>query len=264
MRRRGLILGVALWALFTPPLTGGPRRSESPPFPVGEHLRYAISWAQYLVAGEMALAVRGQGHFFDRVGLHLELRARTIGPVRTLVKALDEQWTSYVDPETWLPYRVEHWRQEGDRRTDLTITLDHRQRIARLSTGGTIPISSETRDVVAFLYYLRTLPLEPGSRHRFSLLSENRRLLVQVHVLPRASIQTRAGRFEAIGMALRLQGQKAAKESHLQLWLSADERRLPVLITAREAFGEIRVELVEAVAGVTTAPASTVRTERMR
>jgi hypothetical protein len=217
------------------------------PFPIGERLTYTISWASYVIAGEMTLAVKARGRFFDRLGVHLELRASTTGPVRTLVKALDEQWVSYVDPETWLPYRVEHSRQEGDRRTDLTITFDHRNGTARLSTGRTIAISSETRDAVAFLYHLRTLPLRPGSRYRFSLLSDRRRLLVHADVGSRTAIETPLGRFEAIELALRVEavGGKAAEMPRLRLWLSADERRVPVRITAEEKLGEIRVELVQ-------------------
>jgi len=222
-------------------------------FPIGERLTYTISWTSYLVAGEMTLAVKARGHFFDRSGVHLELRAATVGPVRTLVKALDEQWVSYVDPKTWLPYRVEHSRREGDRRTDLTILLDHRRGIARLSTGRTIAISPETRDVVAFLYHLRTLPLRPGDRHRFSLLSERRRFLVHADVGARTAIETRLGRFEAIEIALRVEavGEKAAETPRLRLWLSLDERRVPVMITAEDGLGEIRVELVDMATGAT-------------
>ncbi len=221
--------------------------SDGLSFPIGERLRYTISWASYLVAGEMTLAVKALGHFFDRSGVHLELRAATVGPVRTLVKALDEQWTSYVDPKTGLPYRVEHLRREGARRTDLTIALDHRRGVARLSTGRTIAISPETRDVVAFLYHLRTLPLRPGDRHRFSLLSERRRFLVHADVGARTLIETRLGRFEAIEIAVRVDaaGEKAAETPRLRIWLSADERRVPLMITAEEGLGEIRVELVE-------------------
>ncbi|MCS7157640.1 MAG: DUF3108 domain-containing protein [Blastocatellia bacterium] len=257
-RGLALVMGALL-------LSGGlvtPGRSFAPsgglPFPIGERLTYTISWAQYLVAGEMTLAVKARGRFFDRPGVHLELRASTVGPVRALLKSLDEQWTSYVDPETWLPYRVEHARRDGDRRTDLTITLDHRRGIARLSTGRTIPISPQTRDVVAFLYHLRTLPLRPGSRHQFSLLSERRRLLVHADVGSRTSIQTRLGRFEALEIALRVEavGGKATETSHLRLWLSADERRVPLMITAEERLGEIRVELIEIAAGATVSQES--------
>jgi hypothetical protein len=238
---------------------GSPRSSSGGlPFPIGERLTYTISWASYLVAGEMTLAVKARGRFFDRPGVHLELRASTVGPVRALVKALDEQWASYVDPETGLPYRVEHSRREGDRRTDLTIALDHRRGIAHLSTGRTIPISAETRDVVAFLYHLRTLPLNAGDRYRFSLLGERQRLLVHADVGPRVPIETRAGRVEAIEIALRVSDAKrgAADARRLRLWLSADEPRVPVRIAAQEALGEIRVELIERATDATTSRGS--------
>ncbi|GBC76907.1 hypothetical protein HRbin08_00375 [bacterium HR08] len=252
-RVTGLTLAIGALALVMVPSSGGRPRAGDFSAPIGERLTYAISWASYLVAGEMTLAVKARGRFFDRPGVHLELRASTIGPVRAWVKALDEHWASYVDPETWLPYRVELSRREGDRRTDLTIALDHRRGIARLSTGRTIPISPETRDVVAFLYHLRALPLEPGDRYHGSLLSERRRIRVRADVGSRASVDTRAGRFEAIEIVLRVEdgGRRAADARRLRLWLSADERRVPVLITAQEALGEIRAELVELATGAT-------------
>jgi len=256
MRRRWRAIGlIPLMGLLALEL-GSSRQGHSRPlwgelpFSVGERLTYTISWAHYVVAGEMTLSVKGRGRFFDRAGVHLELRAQTVGPVRTLLRALEEQWTSYVDPQTWLPYRVEHSRRDGDRRTDIAIALDHRSGIARLSTGRTIAISPETRDVVAFLYHLRTLPLQPGKRYRFSVLSERRRVLIQAHVRSRAVVETRAGRFEAMEVALRVEGTDAPR---LRLWLSADSRRMPVMIIAQEALGEIRVELAEVAIGTATA-----------
>lgn len=237
---------LALWP--SPPQQGySCPPSRELPFPVGERLTYAITWTRHLVVGEMTLSVKARGHFFDRAGVHLELRASTVGAARALVKTLEERWTSYVDPETWLPYRVEHSRQDGDRRTDRTIALDHRKGIARVSTGGTISIAPETRDAVAFLYYLRTLPLQPRDRRRFSLLSEKRRVPVWIEVGSRAPVETRAGRFEAIELIVHREDirRAASDPSPLRLWLSADERRLPVLITAQEGIGEIRAELTE-------------------
>ncbi len=251
---------LAVW----PPLpqlgySGSPSRGL--PFPVGERLTYAITWTQHLVVGEMTLSVKAQGHVFDRAGVHLELRASTVGAARVLVKTLEERWASYVDPETWLPYRVEHSRQDGDRRTNLTIALDHRKGIARLSTGGTIPIAPETRDAVALLYYLRTLPLQPGDRRRFSLLNEKRRVPIRIEVGARAPVETRVGRFEAIEVLLHMEDARhaASDPPRLRLWLSADERRLPVLITAQEKMGEIRVELAEMAIEATREPGAASR-----
>lgn len=248
MRSRARLRAMSLIALVSV-LAPWPSRPQPgyghPSFPVGERLTYTITWTQHLVVGEMTLSVKARGLLFDRAGVHLELRASTVGPVRALVKTLEERWASYVDPETWLPYRVEHSRQDGDRRTDTIIALDHRKGIARVSTGGTIPIAPETRDAVAFLYYLRTLPLQPGDRRRFSLLNEKRRVPIRIEVGARAPVETRVGRFEAIEILLHSEDARPAASDppRLRLWLSADERRLPVLITAQEGIGEIRVEL---------------------
>ncbi len=259
-RANGLALAMGAFLFAVVFATPGYAPSSGLPFPIGERLTYTISWASHVVAGEMTLMVKARGRFFDRSGVHLELRAATVGPVRTLVKALDEQWVSYVDPKTGLPYRVEHSRREGDRRTDLTITLDHRRGVAHLSTGRTIAISPETRDIVAFLYHLRTLSLRPGGRHRFSLLSERRRLLVRADVGSRTLLETRLGRFEAMEIALRVEavGGKAVEMPRLRLWLSLDERRVPLMITAEERLGEIRVELVEMATGATVSREPTV------
>jgi hypothetical protein len=59
-----------------------------------------------------------------------------------------------------------------------------------------------------------------------------------------------AGAVEAIGVALRAEETQGRRKRinddyQVRVWLSNDEKRTPVLITAKPPFGDIRVKLVK-------------------
>jgi hypothetical protein len=248
--------------------TTAPSRSESwtspPPLKLisalGEQLEYTVSWANYLIAARLTLHLMefSTGSVSDRSptlpvlkrdGLQLTAQARTVGVVRSLFIAVDDQFISYVDPETLLPFRFEKRLREGKRQVDLATVFDQKDKVARTEEDKPIAIEPDTRDALALLHSLRTLDLSSGKTYRLPLLFDDEPSIVIASPEQQGRIQTAAGSFEAIEVALRAEESRGKKKEitdvyRVRVWLSNDERRLPALITARPSFGEVKVELI--------------------
>src|SRR5256886_6791018 len=91
----------------TPTPSERPKTPLDLPFKVGEQLNYQVYLGTGVQPfGSITLAVRTRGRFFNRDGLQIAATAQTTGS-SARVFAVNDQVTSYVDPETLLPFRTE-------------------------------------------------------------------------------------------------------------------------------------------------------------
>jgi len=214
---------------------------------IGEKLTYSVSWGNFVVAGRITTEVKEPGRYFEREVLPLVVHAQTIGLVRTLLIAIDDQFVSYVDREKLLPFRAEKEIREGKRTSNSFTVFDRKRSSARLSSGRALRIERETRDLVSLLYYIRLLEFGDGKTYRLPALHDRDKFTVHVKARNKAKVETPAGRFDAVELALTLEEDKGhvSDDYRLRIWISDDERRLPVLMTATPSFGEVRIELTE-------------------
>ncbi|MCS6805074.1 MAG: DUF3108 domain-containing protein [Acidobacteriota bacterium] len=217
---------------------------------VGEQLDYVVSWADYVVAARITMQVKPAGASLPPEGLQLQMQAQTVGVVKSLVMALEHELVSWIDGSSALPTRHEKHSREGTRRVDLTTIFDHERRVAQVGEKK-IPIEAETRDIVSFWYFLRTLDLSSGKHYRLHVLSDDQRVTILVSPEQKSVIDVGGAPVEAVSVALRVeetQGRRRRRindDYRVRVWLSHDEKRTPVLITAKPPFGDIRVRLVK-------------------
>jgi hypothetical protein len=215
----------------------------------GERLDYLVSWSDYLVAARVQLEAKESTASAERGGLQLQMQAQTVGVVRSLVMPIDDQFISYVDPSSALPVRFEKHLKQGARRVDSTMTFDHKTLTAQ-ADDKTVAIDPETRDVIALFYYIRTLDLSSGKQYKLAGILDGKPITVLVNPEQKAVIETANGPVEAIEVALRSEAgqgrrKKINDEYQLRAWLTNDEKRTPVFITARPPFGDIQVRLAK-------------------
>jgi len=102
-------------------------------------------------------------------------------------------------------------------------------------------------DALSALYYLRAVDLRAGAPLCFDLVGGRRAWRVSGTVGGMERIETPAGRFLAVrigGRAVRTD--RPRDVSRLQLWVSADARRLPVKATVETDTGTVRALLARA------------------
>jgi len=239
----GLLVAFAGLAPFSLPNDERQMETRSVPWNGGERMRYRVSWANFVAAGELTLECQEVSEPGKRMLYRLGVRARSVEWVRTLVLNVNDSYEAVVDAETLLPIKAEARLEHGNKLEQTSIRFDHQNRVARLSNGQTRPLAPNTYDAATFMFILRTLDLSSGKTQAVRLLDEQ-----TVHTLRAEAEQTESVRvgqrdYQVTRVAIK-QVEKGLQDSlKIRLYLTSDSRRLPVLMTAEPAWGTIRVEL---------------------
>jgi hypothetical protein len=250
----GAVIYELVWTLerearLPRPAPPPPPAPDAVPFSVGERATYDVRWLGGgfgMSAGRATITVR-RGE--EPGGYELVARAETADWVRQFFDAQNEYTT--VASSDLLPLR--HSRREVQGRRDLTrvFTFDHAERSVRIQSGVadggasvTLSIPPGTRDALTALYYARSVRLAPGDLVKVPLNDGGRNLILELRAAAEERI-TIGGRDVA---ALRLEPrviQRVARRRPLELtvWLSLDERRVPLRADVSAGFGRVRVEL---------------------
>ncbi len=224
------------------------RAAESFPFQVGERLTYQIYWGP-LVAGKAILEVMSietvDGHDCYR----LKATAKTTGLADLLfrVESISESWLDVKDLRS---RRYRQDRAEGKHvRKDLT-TFDYEKgefTITNLVSNTTqrFPLTKPVVDAVSSLYVVRAQDLALHSRHEFTLNASRTNYLVNLSPDQRRTMWIRPLGDVA---ALRIEPKPtlrivAANKGRMWLWISDDERRLPLLLTSQMSIGTAKLVL---------------------
>ncbi|HMB71224.1 MAG TPA: DUF3108 domain-containing protein [bacterium] len=235
---------------FGPPESLAPPDPVRPPIPAvlpfaeGEHLRFSLDYG-IINAGGATMEVVGSRRMLGRPCFDIRTEARSNGFFSKIYKVWDRAQT-FVDKETVLPWRFEKHLREGGYHKDMVIKFDRRSHFARYENGEEVSISPWAQDELSAFYYLRTLPLEVGRDVFIDNHSNRKNYPLKVIVHRRETIEVEAGRFDCwvIEPVIREGGIFTAKGT-LTIWLTADERRMPVQMKTKIVVGSITASLQE-------------------
>ena len=206
----------------------------------GERLTYNVSFSNIISAAHVELQVGGRGVFFGREGIQLRGHVETTGVVNAALFAINNDYITYVDPETGLPFQAQQVVREASRTSDTARAFNDPAGIQSKLRHGE---SRGTYDFLSAIYHLRASPLVEGSTHYLSVKGETEDYQAEVRVVGRQTIKTTVGSFNTLVAQVRVANNSRANGYHIQIFFSDDERHIPVLITARIGAGELRAEL---------------------
>ena len=226
------------------------------PYRVGERLTYNVSFSNFVSAAHVELLVSGRGTFFDREGVQLKGHVETNGVVNAALFAINNDYITYVDPATGLPYHGQQTIRETARTTETSADFNQPAGVAAIPAKriGDFP---GTYDFLSAIYRLRALPLTDGSMYTLSLRSEGTNYQLEIKVTGREVIKTNVGSFNTIVAQLRLKGESQGNGYTMKAYFTDDQRHVPVLIVSRISAGEIRAELASSGFVATPAPPPT-------
>jgi hypothetical protein len=206
---------------------------------VGERLTYNVEYSHYSSAAHVELFVAARGAFFNREGIQLRAHVETVGVVNAALLSMNNDYTTYVDPQNGLPYHAQEVVREAGRTSEAG--RDYNQ------PAGTDAIPSKVRmgefpgthDMLSALYRVRALPLSDGSNYFLTVIQDGDQYSAEVKVVGRERLKTNVGSFSTIVTRVNVK----SRGYDLRVYFSDDERHVPVLITAKVDSGEIRAEL---------------------
>jgi Protein of unknown function (DUF3108) len=236
---------------FTPPSKIEPPKpvltapTSARPFQVGEKLSFNVSWANFSPAARMEMEVAGQGAFFGQQGYQLRTKVSTLGQTRSFFTEVDNQYISYVDAKTLLPYRTDNTTRQGKTNTDDTATIDQQRHSARFGDQSEIGLPSDTFDLPSLVYALRLREWNEGDKPtKFTAIFGKHLVNIEAQVKAREQVKTQSGKYDAIRIDLKART-KDQGDYNVRVWFSNDKQRLPVLMTSKLSFGDVRAELAQ-------------------
>lgn len=236
----------------TPSLGGRPPLAQP-----GERLAYKIS-IQGVELAEFLIDIGS-----DPDGLVVRSVARSTG-VGALLKKVETQFISYIDPQTGKPRRFRSEERAG--RQDATLERSD-ARIAERQ-GDVVPVlvrrgddaaaveqtesqkvRGEVWDLNAVMIALRQFEAPLGTKVAFESFRSRYVWRTELTVAEREQLTTQLGRvptlrFDGWGHGLRRDGElNDEPERRFKIWVSDDADRVPVLLVGVTDYGDIRMEI---------------------
>lgn len=221
------------------------------PFTIPEKLQYDLTWSGIKV-GEAVLEVKQNGE-----DIKLISRANT-SDWASLFYRVDDIVISTIKKDNskeaggfiGLPLNYRIKIREGSRRRDREFIMDHVSKKATYinylsKERKEFDINEFTLDPLSTFYFIRTLPLEVGSSVYIDVFDSEKLYKAEVKVLKREVLETPAGKFNTVLIKPLIQSDGIFfRKGDIYIWLSDDNRRIPVMLKTRIAVGTVKAILV--------------------
>lgn len=231
---RFLLAGLFAALTLVPASSAQPVLDRRPPF-LGEKLRFRMS-VLGTEGGELTLTAK-ETELGGRPAWKFEMSAIS-GEFLSKLFLVRDYLASWVDPRTFRTLRFEKHTVEGKRVRDDLIEFDYARKLA-FRDGKPTPIEEDTLDSLSSVYYIRTLDLVPGQPVQLTVVSK-RMFPLSVVVVGRETIKTEAGTFRTIRVEPRSPNEGLiGKGKNLTLWLTDDERKMPVQLKSKLKVGTL-------------------------
>ena len=230
-------------------------------FRPGESMRFELS-LRGIVGGQASVAVGSPGRVDGKRVIIVRSRVESAGVV-AVFKEVKDDVTTWVDLDTGLP--LEHLaavkfgskemtiktRFAGGQAGSFDLSVLRPGSIAR-NARQAMPADIAAFDAHSVIGALRAWRAEEGQHAYFFALVGRHLWQNTVRLTNRERVRTRLGRFDALridGVARRLtrdlREDPRKPPRYYTLWMSDDEQHLPLLVTGKTEYGEVKAELVE-------------------
>ncbi len=220
-------------------------------FAPGERLVFALKY-EFVTGGTATMEV-SEGPIIDgKPSIQIHSNARSNSFVDAFFKVRDFN-ASLIDRDSLYSRNFHQNLREGHYAVMRNTSLDYKTRTFKYqklrkgkTTERTGPIETPAFDILSAFFSARTRPLKLGEKFELTVFSDGEmyQLVVNVHTKLQ-KITVPAGKFECFRLdpAIIGDGIFKAKEGKMQVWLTNDERKMPVLIRSKVAVGSFDAEL---------------------
>lgn len=210
------------------------------PFESGEKLTYDVRFSGIKV---------GTGRM-EVVGLQ-NVRGREAWHTRFTVKGgiplykVNDRLESWIDTRTFESLRFVQDLEEGRRDKERKYEIyPERSTYSENGESEHVPSVEDPLDDAAFMYFVRTIPLEVGKTYEFNRYFRPDRNPVRIRVLRKETVTVPAGKFETIVIQPIIKSKGIFSEKgHAEMWLTDDPRRLLVQMKTDLSIGSLNLYL---------------------
>lgn len=218
-------------------------------FNEGEWLRYRMSYSKFFKAGEASLEIKKDKN--NPNGLHIVGKGRTTGLV-SLFFSVNDNYETYIDRNTKLPYRFIRKINEDGFTKDVEILFNQQKHIADVNDKKNkvrqkYQTVKNIQDMLSTLYFLRDKDisnLKKGYEISLSIFFDEKTYPFKLRFLGKSVIKTKFGKVRTLKfMPIVQKGRVFKAEESVTVWITDDKNKIPVSIRASLSVGSLRADL---------------------
>lgn len=209
-----------------------------------ETLIYGVEW-RFVRAGEVSLGFGAR---------QTDMKVKSVGLVSTFIK-VDDTYRATFDPG-WCATSLTLEAHEGRRNRETKVTFDRAKKKTSylekdLTSGATVlaremDVPACVQEVTGGLAKLRQSKLAAGTASELVISDGKKLVMARVEAQGVERVHTPLGEFQAMKYeAFLFNGALYARKGRLFVWISQDEKRLPVQIKVQLPFyvGNVTLQL---------------------
>jgi hypothetical protein len=221
------------------------------PFHPGERLTFQVKWG-VIPAGEAVLEVGPLEVINGIKSHHFVMTARTY-PYIDLIYKVRNRIDAYTDADITHSVLYKD-RNRGRREKEVVVDFDWVNGKAQYASSGKkkkpISILPGSFDPLSIFYAFREQTLEPGQELQAPVTDGKKCVVGRARVIKRETITVESGTYDTFLVEPDLKDIggvfKKSKDAKLEIWVTADIRRIPVKIKSRVIVGSFVGELISA------------------
>jgi hypothetical protein len=208
-------------------------------FAPGERLSYSVSFGKVRVGSASMLLSAG-----DTIRGRATWRGSLVVSGGFWKLSVNDSTVSWFDPLTFTSLRFVQELREPSYRASRAFEIYPERGMFHRRGDPEKPSVADPMDDVSFVYFARTLPLEPGQCYELRRYFRPEGNPVVIRVIKRDTVTVPAGRFPALLLQPEITTSALfSKDGRAELWLSDDAARIIVQLKTQLPFGSINLYL---------------------
>jgi hypothetical protein len=220
------------------------RRVSNSAYGIGERLVFDINYG-LITAGEAIMSVPSYDSVAGRRCFRVEFFVNSL-PSFSWIYRVEDRYLTFIDEETLAPWRFEQHIREGSYKRDFVAEFDQVKKIAN-TPDSIYQVPEYVHDIMSAFYYARTYDFSdsrPGDSFLLQNFYKDKTYDLVVKFLGRQELEVEAGTFRTIVLEpLIKEGGLFKSEGRVVVWLTDDERKIPVRVNSKILIGSIDSEL---------------------
>lgn len=222
------------------------------PFQPGEKLTFQLKWT-IIPAGEATLEVLPIETIDGVKTYHFMLTAKSNDFIDHFYKVRD-RIDAYANMEMTHSNLYKKKQREGKTHRDVVVTFDWKNKTTKYTTRKEerqpIDILPGTFDPLSAFYFVRLFELKKKSAIERPVTDGKKCIIGKAFIIKRETIKLESGTYDTFLLEPEMKHVggvfEKSKDSKIQLWVTADERRMPVKIKSKVVVGSFVGELISA------------------
>ena len=214
-------------------------------FGYGEKLEYKIGY-KYITAGTGSFEIGKEPIIkMGRKCYDIQFNVKSLPSLEWIYKVKD-RYSSALDINSIIPWEFEQHIREGNFKRDFKASFDQIQNKAFVGKES-YKVPENVHDIVSAFYFVRTMDLKNAKKDSIIMLKnffKDTTHNLGVKILGREKVKVEAGTFKTIVIEpLVVDGGLFKSEGRLVIWLTDDERKIPVKVGTKIVIGFVGAEL---------------------